>query len=130
MGEKLMSSYKEQMFVSEFKSFLDERVDCRLENIQNGYDQTAKLELLIEELDSKVDDLESHNHHCDHESRIEDLESSLEELERGQLLNDVSAMVNQQITALITAGRLSLHLKPPIEIVDTSEEPYKVQQTY
>lgn len=125
-----MSSYKEQMFVSEFKSFLDERVDCRLENIQNGYDQTAKLELLIEELDSKVDDLESHNHHCDHESRIEDLESSLEELERGQLLNDVTAMVNQQITALITAGRLSLHLKPPIEIVDTSEEPYKVQQTY
>ena len=124
-----MSSYKEQMFVSEFKSFLDERVDCRLENIQNGYDQTAKLELLIEELDSKVDDLESHNHHCDHESRIEDLESSLEELERGQLYN-VTAMVNQQITALITAGRLSLHLKPPIEIVDTSEEPYKVQQTY
>ena len=124
-----MSSYKEQMFVSEFKSFLDERVDCRLENIQNGYDQAAKLELLIEELDSKVDDLESHNHHCDHESRIEDLESSLEELERGQLYN-VTAMVNQQITALITAGRLSLHLKPPIEIVDTSEEPYKVQQTY
>lgn len=124
-----MSSYKEQMFVSEFKSFLDERVDCRLENIQNGYDQTAKLELLIEELDSKVDDLESHNHHCDHESRIEDLESSLEELERGQLYN-VTTMVNQQITALITAGRLSLHLKPPIEIVDTSEEPYKVQQTY
>mgnify|MGYP003674518737 CR=1 FL=1 len=124
-----MSSYKEQMFVSEFKSFLDERVDCRLENIQNGYDQAAKLELLIEELDSKVDDLESHNHHCDHESRIEDLESSLEELERGQLYN-VTTMVNQQITALITAGRLSLHLKPPIEIVDTSEEPYKVQQTY
>ena len=124
-----MSSYKEQMFVSEFKSFLDERVDCRLENIQNGYDQAAKLELLIEQLDSKVDDLESHNHHCDHESRIEDLESSLEELERGQLYN-VTAMVNQQITALITAGRLSLHLKPPIEIVDTSEEPYKVQQTY
>ena len=125
-----MSSYKEQMFVSEFKSFLDERVDCRLENIQNGYDQTAKLELLIEELDSKVDDLESHNHHCDHESRIEDLESSLEELERGQLLNDVSAMVNQQITDLITAGRLSLRLKPPIEIVDTREEPHKVQHTY
>jgi ubiquinone biosynthesis protein UbiJ len=68
-----MSSYKETMFLSEFKSFLDERVDCRLEAMlteddrtanhedrtANHEDRTAELESKIEELESKIEELES-----------------------------------------------------------------------
>jgi len=158
MGEKLMSverAFNElavDEYMHHFTQFLDRHVDGRLKATLTEDNQIEKLESKIEKLEVQVYDLESQA--SDYEDRLDtienygdmddrfdvleekinnrfnDLEKNVQNSDHSQILKDISAMVNQQITALITAGRLSLHLKPPIEIVDTSEEPYKVQRTY
>jgi TolA-binding protein len=119
-----MSSYKEAMFLAEFKSFLDEHVDCRLENLQtednrtaNHEDRTGELESKVEELESKVEELESElSYHEDrigsletNENRIDILENSLELLTRFNN-QEVQALVDSRIKHLVLAGDLHLSL--------------------
>mgnify|MGYP003624692368 FL=1 len=119
-----MSSYKEAMFLAEFKSFLDEHVDCRLENLQtednrtaSHEDRTGELESKVEELESKVEELESElSYHEDrigeletNENRIDILENSLELLTRFNN-QEVQALVDSRIKHLVLAGDLHLSL--------------------
>ena len=105
-----MGSYKEQMFVSEFKSFLDERVDCRLEAMLTEDDRTANHEDRTAELESKIEELESQiEYYSDHEDRITDLENSLEALSKSEILNDIDRRVNE----LMTSGRIRLYISAP-----------------
>jgi TolA-binding protein len=119
-----MKSYKEQTFLAEFKSFLDEHVDCRLENLQtednrtaNHEDRTGELESKVEELESKVEELESElSYHEDrigsletNENRIDILENSLELLTRFNN-QEVQALVDSRIKHLVLAGDLHLSL--------------------
>ena len=126
-----MSSYKEAMFLAEFKSFLDEHVDCRLENLQtednrtaSHEDRTGELESKVEDLESKVEDLESKveeleselSYHEDriteletYENRIDILENSLELLTRFNN-QEVQALVDSRIKHLVLAGDLHLSL--------------------
>ena len=84
-----MSSYKEAMFLAEFKSFLDEHVDCRLGNLQtednrtaSHEDRTGELESKVEELESKVEELESElSYHEDRITELETYEDRITELE-------------------------------------------------
>ena len=119
-----MKSYKEQTFLAEFKSFLDEHVDCRLENLQtednrtaSHEDRTGELESKVEELESKVEELESElSYHEDriteletYENRIDILENSLELLTRFNN-QEVQALVDSRIKHLVLAGDLHLSL--------------------
>ena len=119
-----MSSYKEAMFLAEFKSFLDEHVDCRLGNLQtednrtaSHEDRTGELESKVEELESKVEELESElSYHEDrigeletNENRIDILENSLELLTRFNN-QEVQALVDSRIKHLVLAGDLHLSL--------------------
>jgi TolA-binding protein len=112
------------MFLAEFKSFLDEHVDCRLENLQtednrtaNHEDRTGELESKVEELESKVEELESElSYHEDrigsletNENRIDILENSLELLTRFNN-QEVQALVDSRIKHLVLAGDLHLSL--------------------
>jgi TolA-binding protein len=120
-----MSSYKETMFLSEFKSFLDERVDCRLEAMlteddrtANHEDRTAELESKIEELESKIEELESlSEYYFNHEDRICELEDEGAKIGRSQLLKDLTAIVDRSVNELMTSGRirLSIQTSPPVE---------------
>ena len=119
-----MSSYKEAMFLAEFKSFLDEHVDCRLGNLQtednrtaSHEDRTEELESKVEELESKVEELESElSYHEDrigeletNENRTDILENSLELLTRFNN-QEVQALVDSRIKHLVLAGDLHLSL--------------------
>ena len=119
-----MNSYKEQTFLAEFKSFLDEHVDCRLGNLQtednrtaNHEDRTGDLESKVQELESKVEELESElSYHEDriseletYEDRIANLEHSLETLARFNN-QEVQALVDSRIKHLVLAGDLHLSL--------------------
>ena len=129
-----MSSYKEAMFLAEFKSFLDERVACRLGDLQtednrtaSREDRTGELESKVEELESKVEELESElSYHEDriadletHEDRVVELETygdrinilehSLETLARFNN-QEVQALVDSRIKHLVLAGELHLSI--------------------
>jgi hypothetical protein len=113
-----MSSYKETMFLSEFKSFLDERVDCRLEAMLTEDDRTANHEDRTAELESKIEELESlSEYYFNHEDRICELEDEGAKIGRSQLLKDLTAIVDRSVNELMTSGRirLSIQTSPPVE---------------
>ena len=105
-----MSSYKEAMFLAEFKSFLDEHVDCRLENLQTEDNRTASHEDRTGELESKVEELESKTKIL--QSDLIYLEDRTSELETdgNRLEQEVQALVDSRIKHLILAGDLHLSI--------------------
>ena len=120
-----MSSYKEAMFLAEFKSFLDERVDCRLGNLQtednrtaSHEDRTGELESKVEELESKVEELESElSYHEDRITELETYEDRISELEvrvsdtwKFEAIRNTTAIVDSRIKHLVLAGDLHLSL--------------------
>ena len=110
-----MSSYKEAMFLAEFKSFLDERVDCRLENLQtednrtaSHEDRTGELESKVEELESKVVELESELSY--QEDRIGELEVRVSDTWKFEAIENTTALIDSRIKHLVLAGDLHLSL--------------------
>jgi len=107
-----MSSYKEAMFLSEFKSFLDERVDCRLEAMLTEDDRTANHEDRTAELESKIEELESQiEYYSDHEDRISELEDTVAAIDRSQFRDDLTAIVDRRVHELMTSGRIRLSIQ-------------------
>ena len=102
-------------FLFEFKKFLDQRVDCRLEDMltkddrtEELGDRTAELESKIEELESQIEELESHV--FTHEDRISELEDTVAAIDRSQLLKDLTAIVDRRVHELAARGRLRIYV--------------------
>jgi len=106
-----MSSLRENMFLSEFKSFLNEHVDCRLEAMLTEDDRTANHEDRTAELESKIEELESQiEYYSDHEDRICELEETVEAIDRSQLLKDLTTIVDRRVHELASRGRLRIYV--------------------
>ena len=105
-----MKSYKEQTFLAEFKSFLDEHVDCRLGNLQTEDNRTANHEDRTGDLESKTEDLESKTKIL--QSDLIYLEDRISELETdgNRLEQEVQALVDSRIKHLVLAGDLHLSI--------------------
>ena len=98
-------------FLFEFKKFLDQHVDCRLEAMLTEDDRTANHEDRTAELESKIEELESQiEYYSDHEDRISELEDTVEAIDRFQLLKDLTAVVDRRVHQLESRGRLRIYV--------------------
>ena len=91
-------------FLFEFKKFLDQRVDCRLEEMLTKDDRTAELESKIEELESQIE------YYSDHEDRISELEDTAAAIDRSQLVKDLTTIVDRRVHELASRGRLRIYV--------------------
>jgi hypothetical protein len=91
-------------FLFEFKKFLDERVDCRLEAMLTEDSRTAELESKIEELESQIE------YYSDHEDRISALEDTAAASDRSQLVKDLTTIVDRRVHELASRGRLRIYV--------------------
>lgn len=98
-------------FLFEFRKFLDQHVDCRLEAMLTEDNRTAKHEDRTAELESKIEELESQiEYYSDHEDRINNLEEQLESLDRSELLKDSTAIIDRRIHELASRGQLRIYV--------------------
>ena len=98
-------------FLFEFKKFLDERVDCRLEAMLTEDSRTANHEDRTAELESKIEELESQiEYYSDHEDRISELEDTAAAIDRSQLLKDLTTIVDRRVHELASRGRLRIYV--------------------
>lgn len=129
-----MSSFKEQSFISEFKSFLDEHVDGRLDAMMEKNNQIEELESTIETLESQIIDIESQiSQHDDRLDTIEsygdvderfdtlreriadrfnDLEKGVQNSDSAQLLENITEIVRRSLNELSSRGQLHIHVAP------------------
>ncbi len=98
-------------FLFEFRKFLDQHVDCRLETMLTEDNRTANHEDRTAELESKIEELESQiEYYSDHEDRINELEEQLESVDRSQLIKDATAIIDRRIHELASRGQLRIYV--------------------
>lgn len=99
-------------FLFEFRKFLDQHVDCRLETMLTEDDRTAKHEDRTAKLEAKVEALDSliAYYIIDHKDRINNLEDQLESVDRSQLLKDSTAIIDRRIYELAARGQLRIYV--------------------
>mgnify|MGYP003688727923 CR=1 FL=1 len=98
-------------FLFEFRKFIDQHVDCRLEAMLTEDDRTANHEDRTAELESKIEELESQiEYYSDHEDRINNLEEQVEAVDRSQLLKDSTAIIDRRIHELAARGQLRIYV--------------------
>ena len=98
-------------FLFEFKKFLDQRVDCRFEEMLTEDGRTEELGDRTAELESKIEELESQiEYYSDHEDRISALEDTAAASDRSQLVKDLTTIVDRRVHELASRGRLRIYV--------------------